>query len=517
MRAIFDQSWSLLTGAEQTVFRRLSVFRGGFTRAAVEAVCGETPWTDDDLYLAENAELQLTRRQFEVLNALAGLADKSFLRQTASGRFEIHELMRQYGEAKLAEAAAEEQQTRHRYAQYYLTLLAQQGARMKGRSQRAAHEIVAQELENIKVGWQWAAAHGRTDLLIRSVEALWLFHVERNLFGEAENILSRTIAMLESPVILDDRQMAPSELVLAVLLIVRAAFLMRLGNYPDALRLFDRGLELLYSLEAQRWIALALNFKGETHRLLGAYEEARRCLMESIKLSQQAGDLWLTAYSLNDLGLVTHWLDDTAEAQKLSQQSLAIFVEIDDRRGMAFVFNNLGLFAYQLVDYAEADWLYRESLALRRANRDQWGTANLLICLGLVAQARGDHESAYRNLLEAIQTAMEVRALPVLLDALVELVTLLVKAGETDQAADILTVSLHHPALSKQTQERAKKLLATLHGVADPQPVALLPEEEADRDLKVLVTKLLEEQQPVQVPGSDSVLFEQDKSAGVME
>jgi hypothetical protein len=192
--------------------------------------------------------------------------------------------------------------------------------------------------------------------------------------------------------------------------------------------------------------------------------------------------------------MATHLLGDTAEAQRLSQQSLAIFVELDDLRGMAFAFNNLGFFAYHLGEYAEADWLYRESLSLRQVNGDQWGVASALVSLGMVAQAQGDHETAYRNLLEAIQTAQEVRAVPVLLEAMVELASLMANAGQVAEAEEMLLISLHHPSLSKQTRERAEQLLTTLRQVAAPQPTALLPEDEAARNLNGLVAQLLNEQ-----------------------
>jgi tetratricopeptide (TPR) repeat protein len=432
---------------------------------------------------------------------------KSFLRQTAfnpeSGsneptqaeeRYEVHELMRQYGAAKLLETPEDERQTRSCHAAYYLALLAQLEPWMKGQNQRRAHEKTARELENIKVAWRWAVEQGRIDWLIGAVEGLWLFHVERNLFREAERLMAATAATLENFPAKDGQPATSHELVLGILLIVRGALLTRLGDdYAQAMALLDLGLDLLRAIEAQRWVSLGLNFKHATYLSLGAYEEERRCLLESIELSQRAGDRWLTAYSLNDLSRVMHLLGDTAEAQRLSQQSLSIFVELNDRRGMAFAFNNLGFFAYQLGEYAEADWLYRESLSLRQANGDQWGVANVLVSLGMVAQARGEREAAYQNLLEAIQIAHQVRAIPVLLDALVEWATLLWHADELDRGHQMLLVSLHHPAMSQQTRLKAEKLLAAFRQVAVPQPMAHLPEDEATQALNALLVTLLNE------------------------
>jgi len=101
MRAAFDHSWRLLSEREQRVFAALSVFRGGFTRAAVLEVAGAT------------------------LRDLMGLVNQSLLLRAPgpstgeSGRYEIHELLRQYAQEKLHESLAVEQQVRDRHCAYY--------------------------------------------------------------------------------------------------------------------------------------------------------------------------------------------------------------------------------------------------------------------------------------------------------------------------------------------------------------------------------------------------------------
>jgi predicted ATPase len=113
---VFDSSWNMLGEPERRLFRWLSIFRGGFTRAAAEAVGGEMPWAEEDAAVAEDGTLQLRQRQPPVLAALARLVDKSFVRHTPSGRYEIHELMRQYGVAKLLQRPEEEREARDNHA-----------------------------------------------------------------------------------------------------------------------------------------------------------------------------------------------------------------------------------------------------------------------------------------------------------------------------------------------------------------------------------------------------------------
>jgi predicted ATPase/DNA-binding SARP family transcriptional activator len=134
LRAVFDHSWALLPADEQALFRRLSVFRGGFQREAAAQVV--------------EASLPL----------LAGLADKSLVRRSAAGRYEVHELLRQYAEEQLRAAAAEFTQVHDQHCRYYAALLAQYGPQLQGNNTEieAALAALSLERENVRAAWNWA-------------------------------------------------------------------------------------------------------------------------------------------------------------------------------------------------------------------------------------------------------------------------------------------------------------------------------------------------------------------------
>ena len=102
LTAAFDHSWSRMLEEERTLFRRLSVFRGGFVREAAEQVAGAN------------------------LRTLAALMDQCLIQRQLSGRYQTHRLLRQYGEQKLAEQPEEEAQTYDRYCGYYTRFLQHQ-------------------------------------------------------------------------------------------------------------------------------------------------------------------------------------------------------------------------------------------------------------------------------------------------------------------------------------------------------------------------------------------------------
>ncbi|HSM56559.1 MAG TPA: hypothetical protein VK879_10430 [Candidatus Sulfomarinibacteraceae bacterium] len=106
------------------------------------------------------------------------------MQRTPSGRYEIHELMRQYGAAKLLERPEEETETRDRHARYYLAYLLQQEAPIRGPEQSRVLAQAADEVENVKMAWNWAITRHRLDWLGRMLPAwLWLFEI-RNDFQD---------------------------------------------------------------------------------------------------------------------------------------------------------------------------------------------------------------------------------------------------------------------------------------------------------------------------------------------
>jgi predicted ATPase/DNA-binding SARP family transcriptional activator len=153
IRAAFETSWQQLSPTEQTCFQQLSVFRGGFTREAAQAVASASRMV------------------------LAGLANKSFIHfHQERQRYDVHELMRQFGAAKLSETATEQAIACEQHSRYYAALLEQQGRYLKGSPhQIKALTIVAQEIDNAHMCWQWALDNGQLTTLRQAVEGLGHF------------------------------------------------------------------------------------------------------------------------------------------------------------------------------------------------------------------------------------------------------------------------------------------------------------------------------------------------------
>jgi predicted ATPase len=160
IRTVFAQSWQRLLPEEQVAFRQLSVFRGGFQREAAQAVTAAS------------------------LPVLTGLVDKSLLRLTLTGRYEIHEVLRQFATEQLTQAPDEEACVYERHCTYYADFLdACQQEILSGQELEVIAKIEA-ELKNVRAAWEWATAYGRTEELDKASPALTLFYSLRNCYQE---------------------------------------------------------------------------------------------------------------------------------------------------------------------------------------------------------------------------------------------------------------------------------------------------------------------------------------------
>ncbi|HEX5506272.1 MAG TPA: BTAD domain-containing putative transcriptional regulator, partial [Thermomicrobiales bacterium] len=436
MRAVFDHSWNLLTARQREAFAALAVFRGGCERAAAEAVAGASLFT------------------------LAALVGKSFLRLSAAGRYEVHELLRQYGATQLGASAAGWRLAHDRHCDYYLEFLAAREERLRGHDQRAALAEIERDYANVWAAWQWAVEHGGADLIARAADGLWLFHATRGsawlgeaAFGGAVAALERTAAAAGAP---DPMR----EIALAKALTGQGSYHYRVGAYDRARELLGRSVALCRRLGLSRELGFALHHLAATLHPLGAYVEEARCLRVGIAHSLAADDRWTAAYSRNDLGMAIHLLGDDAEARRLATESLTDFEEFGDRRGAAFALTTLGAVAAAGGDLAEAARLHGDSLALRRAIGDQWGIADSLTRLGVVARAAGSMEEARGHLLAALRAAHDTRVPPMALAALAELGAVQAQTGEQERARDLLAVVLRHPASTRASRDQAERLLA---------------------------------------------------------
>ena len=263
-----------------------------------------------------------------------------------------------------------------------------------------------------------------------------------------------------------------------------------LGEFEEARELHRQSLTIGREIGDRQGTAKYLLNLGNVAQRLGNYEEARGLYEESLSICREIGDRWGMASSLNNLGIVAKALGEYQEAQKLYQKSLIIKRDVGDRKGIATSLGNLGDVAYELGEYREAIELQQEKLTICREIGNRRGAASSLSSLGRAKSALEQVPESKRCFCEALKGAMEIRAAPVAVDALVGIANLLGKGGEIEKALELLAFAIQEPAASKDTKERAEYLRSQFISELPPQTVESIEERGKGRELEEIAEEI---------------------------
>lgn len=376
LRAVVAHSWELLRPEEQATLRRLAVFQGGFTRETSAEVAGAT------------------------IATLAALVDKSLLRRGVAGRYSLHELIRQYAAARLAEQPAEEAAMRARYAACFVRFAGERAERIKGSEQAAATAEIGAEIDNIRPAWIWAVHHGPHDDLANAGEALRWFYEFRSWLQEGTALFTDGVAQL--------RQAGPGDdatawrITLGRLLGNLGYLSTRTGAFGAATAALDESEALLTDAGDATGVARTLVSRAQLAYWLGDFVDARHLSERSLALSAATGSLDVRAMAQTAASMAAHAVGDLAAAEPLFRAALAAWRELGNPRGTIWCITSCCPTLLALGDHNEAQLLLRESLALSSRANDTGGTAMTLYNLGGVALEQGDHEAAIYFLREVL-------------------------------------------------------------------------------------------------------------------
>ena len=378
LRGTVDWSYGLLNPAEQTLFRRLSVFLGGCTLEAVEAVCD----TAGDLGL-------------DILDGMASMVDKSLAQQVekAAGetRFVMLSTIREYALERLA-ASDDVAATRRSHAAYYL-VLAEEGAQ-----EAAAHpewlDRFEVEHDNLRAAFEYLIKTGDADWASRLGTALFHFWETREYLTEGRDRIARLLALEGAAA----RPKHRSRLLFCAAVLAGAQ-----GDFTSAHQLFEQSLETCLELKDSRGVAVALNALAVNARDRGDLPTASLLFERCVAIWRDEGDPADVARALSNLANVTKLQGEPARASALYEECLAMFRQVGDVAGIAWTLNYQGDVARESDDLTAARSFYEQSLAAFSLSRDGWGIASALSDLAGLSWDQGDNDEARRLYGESIQ------------------------------------------------------------------------------------------------------------------
>ena len=463
LRSTLDWSYNLLSQDEQRLFRCLSVFVGGWTLEAVEAVWTETQSGENDLRRGDGlasparatadipTRARPSRRPYEIrratepstmthetLSALEGvssLLDKSLLLQNAQEGEEPYLLMletvREYGLHLLAESG-EAEEVRQAHALYYLTWAEKADSHLRGNQQTLWQTRLEQEQENLRAAMQWCVEQEQAELACRFGAALsWFWHISGH-WSEGRHWLEAALRLAEAK---------PPTLMRAKALRGAGDMASCQGDYPAARTWIEESATILRELHDTRELTLSLSMLSA---IIADNDVAtsRALAEESVAHAKEVGDSWNLAFSLYLMGLAVAAPDSYTHANELLEQSVALLRQLGDKRQLSLVLSQFGKMMASQGNLARAETLCRESLSLARELGYKSVLLRPLYDLAKVLRQRGDIDQATTLLQESLMLVRDLGDRCLLAMILHELAYIARARQDMTQATTLLQESL---------------------------------------------------------------------------
>jgi DNA-binding SARP family transcriptional activator/predicted ATPase len=336
LRAVFNSSWRLLSAAERQTLAQLAIFRGGFHIDAARIVANAYP------------------------SSLSSLRNKSLLRSSGSRRYDMHALVHQFAGEFLAADRPAQMKVRLAHAQYFLTLMETQAIDLDTRNARLAGDRIQPDWENIALAWQWAVEHGKLDLLHNALDGIVHFCDLRGLFQEAQMLLERSIADLET-------SLAAAQQTLCCRLLTALAYFTGRRGLESTFALAQRALALAYALDSKAEIVSNLVIQASVCELSADFAQGIALAEQALALAQAEQLDRHVGLCLDQLGNIALFSGDYDRANQMFQQVLSIHETTGrlEQRGRAAI-GYLGLVATEQGRYdlgLEYNQRYFESCA----------------------------------------------------------------------------------------------------------------------------------------------------------
>ncbi|HSG43814.1 MAG TPA: LuxR C-terminal-related transcriptional regulator [Anaerolineales bacterium] len=454
IRAVFDQSWSLLDQREQEILMRLSIFRGGFTREAAGQVTGAS------------------------LKQVSGLVNKSILKHDpTSGRFEIHELLRQYAQEKLERTSKVSDTTIKAHAAYYADFMLEKWGQLRGLDQIPALVEIEADIENIRAAWRYYLVEQSASQLKKFLHGFWLFYWVRGWIRSAIELFTETA---------DDLAQAEHDpdiqAVRAAALGHLAFFVSWVGLAEDGYKLAKKSIKIGENLEPSIELAFAYHSLTLPAYYLNQPVEEKDAAQRYLEIVEASNDKSLMAYGYFVLSLAEFRLINSAESKRLAEIGLKLSNEIDDTINAALCLTALAGYAMRNKDYAAARECFTRCLQIAKQVDFYWLTSNARKYLGQIALFTDDIPSAQEYLTQSLRVAYDLGLDRDITNHLYEFANLRAAQTRLEDGVELISLLLVQPSshLTRveggSIRDRAKKLLAELENK--------LPQETYDAALK---------------------------------
>lgn len=454
LRAVFESAWARLNEAERGTLAALSVFRGGFTREAAEAVAG----------------------RFD------SLVDKSLVSRNGE-RFELHEVTRQFAEEKLREAKAARDAHMRYFAQWA-------GERAKW-NERASFAVMRDDFENARAAWLWAGEQKDAAALAGLIHFIKRYLDVQGRYREGYDLMEGALSQFGAAGDVNALPFDGRGQTLAKLMLYRALFLAEMGKPDETVPVLEACLAYFRGVGDKPQIMACLNALGIAARFLGAEDKGEGYFRGQLELARELSNRHEEATALNNISTALTTLGRFKESEQVLRESLALRRELNDEAGvsstlinlavalfnqgqyeeekpllqeaidisrrihqprnLAGALGNLGTILLKEKNYAGALELFLQGLETHRNTGYRYGVAIALDNVGTAHFHLGNEGDALYYLKQSIREARDIKADFIALDALVWVAGIHARRGELEKAFEIWGLIRHHPKTDPET------------------------------------------------------------------
>ena len=396
LRATIDWSYDLLTEPERILLRRLSVFAGGFTLEAAEAVCSQV------------------MKRSDILDLLGRLVDKSLVivepadAEVSETRYRLLETIRQYALEKLV-GIGEASFIRDEHLEFFIKLAEEAEPKTFSGEAGVWFRRLDKELDNIRAAMEWSTNSGKAIAALRMAGSLVYFWFSHGpLLSEWHDRIQQALSRPEGM----ERTLARAKALNGI------GFMFWADMYPTDWRPeLEEALSIAKELGDQWNIATAFRNLGLLESIEGNYVQARSLFEQSLEIWREMGYEGKTgrSWSLIYLGDVALIQGQVERARSLYQESISFLRELGDMNFLAYSVRRLGQLAWREGDHEKAMALFRESLIKNQAVGDPRGAIACLAGFAAIGIAQRKYERA-AQMMAAVETQLTligIRLLPV--------------------------------------------------------------------------------------------------------
>lgn len=467
VRAVIESSWNQIDATAQKQMKQLSVFRGGFTRAAAQETVGAT------------------------LRSLSQLVDKALLRRDPeSGRYSMHELLRQYTQEQLDRSAEEEHAAHETHAQYFADFMQARWTDLRGERQIASLLEIDADLDNIRIAWNYWLDRQDANRLRAFSEPLWLYLEIRTSLRPAIQLFDTSAQKLTS----DDPEVVCTR---ALMRARQAWFTTEVGLAEQGL---EMGQESVRILREHNWVVDGRTLQSVcvSAMHLRKWQEYTEASREMMAWAEQLGDAF-------EQGNAACWFaysfvldNQITPAGEMVQRALDIGKRFDNPFLSTWAEWDLGLFPLTMGDTSTAKAYYargvEQAQRIGYVRLYQVGYESL----AAIAFMEQDTEHAWEYALECLRISQQCGQTREMLASLRDLARVYIAQDKLETALELLAVVLNHPAGEQNSltrperlRDEAEKLRAQIESRLDPARYRASWETGRQRHLSEVVTQIL--------------------------